>query len=73
MDAQLNIEELRTKEMNVCICEPKQGYILGEDEDAYVDKRLTESLMEYLESSYQPEEMMPKESKEAKGSYVFTN
>jgi hypothetical protein len=25
MDAQLNIEELRTKEMNVCICEPEQG------------------------------------------------
>lgn len=31
-------EELRAAEMNVCICEPEQGSILGEDENEGTDE-----------------------------------
>jgi hypothetical protein len=58
-------------EMLFCICEPENGSVLGEDEDKYVDEIPDESLMNYLESSYQHETMMSEASNEAIGSYVF--
>ena len=56
--------------MRIHYCELEQGSIFGEeDEDTY--ERSNESVMNYLESLDQHEDMMPKASEEAIESYVF--
>ena len=56
--------------MIIHYCELEQGSIFGEeDEDTY--EIFDESVVNYLESSYQHEDMMPDASEEAIESYVF--
>ena len=54
-------------EMEECICEPKQGEILGESEDYTKDKewRSSEDLMDYWHSLEQFEDMLTREADEA--------
>lgn len=48
--------------MEVSICEPEEGEILGEDEDSTKETdegwRSIEDLMDYRDSSKQPKEML---------------
>jgi hypothetical protein len=61
MSASLKKEKLRGTEFRqravveeeVHYCEPEKGSFLGEDDDGDVEGRLVESLMDYVESSYQ--------------------
>lgn len=53
----------------VHFCEPKQGIMLGEDDEE--DERLDESLMECLECTYQYKGKIPKASTKTKESHGF--
>jgi hypothetical protein len=55
-------------EEEVHFCEPEQGGILGEDEE---EERHVESLMNYLGSSDQHEDVLTEEENEASKPYVF--
>jgi hypothetical protein len=57
------------EEEGVHLCEPEQGYILGDDDMG--DERLTTSLMDYVEISDQHEDVMREEPIEAREPYVF--
>ena len=61
------VGELRTVEldMEVSICEPEHGEILGDVE------RLAEDLMNYWDSSRLHEDMMIEEEDEAKKPYII--
>ena len=66
MSVQLRCEEIREAEleMEVSICGPKQGEILGEE----VNEK---DLMNYWNSSKQFEDMLTREADEAMKPYIF--
>jgi hypothetical protein len=59
-------EELRAIEygMDVFVCEPEQGMVLGEDEDEDVEEIFLDSLMNYWTSSDQHGDMVAEASDE---------
>jgi len=61
-----NLREAES-EMEVFIFEPKQGEILGEEDNG----RLAKDLMDYWNSSEQFEDMLTREADEAVKPYVF--
>ena len=65
-------EELREVEyeMEVSYCEPEQGPLLGEDDEAEKE-RLVESLMNYVKSTYKIMEEMTMRPYVTKRYYVF--
>ena len=65
-------EELREadSEMEVSYCEPEQGPLLGDDDEAE-EERLIESLMDSVKSTTQLMDEMIVRSNETKRSYVF--
>ena len=65
-------KELREveSEMELLYCEPKQGPLLGEDDEAEKERSI-ESLMNYVKSINQIMEDMTTRPNETKRSYVF--
>jgi hypothetical protein len=61
--------KMSVAEEGVHFCEPEQGDILGEDDMG--EDRITTSLMDYVESSNQHEDVLTEEPIEDREPYVF--
>ena len=72
MFARLKKEIGRVKfEIDVLVCEPEHGPLLGEYVSEDDEERLTKSLMDSVKSTYQLMEEMTMRPNETKRSYVF--
>jgi hypothetical protein len=61
--------KMSVAEEGVHFCEPEQGDILGEDDMG--EDRIATSLMDYVESSNQHEDVLTEEPIEDREAYVF--
>jgi hypothetical protein len=66
----LSLREVKDKKICL-VCELEQGSILGEGDGEDVDERSDKSLMDYVESSKQHEDVLKEESTEVREPYVF--